>query len=286
MRQFRRAIEINPTLPLPWVGLVRAYTSAGAIAQAEIALEESKAAISPEEVFLAAGRSYEILGKIDLARKNYQSGVDESPADLGRVRELADFLIRSSITNEAEVILRGMLESARGDDKESLGHQAWAQRKLAGVLMMEGGSAKLNESLTIIDRNLTSSNQGTVEDLRLKASILASGPNEADHRAAVVILEKLLTSNPTGVSAAEDRFLLARLYLQLNDRSKARNELRNLMAFDLNNPMYLTAYAQLSLQAGESTEADLYLIQLKRLAPNELTTVDIEVQIAYDRGQY
>lgn len=286
VRQFRRAIEINPTLPLPWVGLVRAYTSAGAIAQAEIALEESKAAISPEEVFLAAGRSYEILGKIDLARKNYQSGVDESPADLGRVRELADFLIRSSITNEAEVILRGMLESARGDDKESLGHQAWAQRKLAGILMMEGGSAKLNESLTIIDRNLTSSNQGTVEDLRLKASILASGPNEADHRAAVVILEKLLTSNPTGVSAAEDRFLLARLYLQLNDRSKARNELRNLMAFDLNNPMYLTAYAQLSLQAGESTEADLYLTQLKRLAPNELTTVDIEIQIAYDRGQY
>jgi tetratricopeptide (TPR) repeat protein len=58
------------------------------------------------------------------------------------------------------------------------------------------------------------------------------------------------------------------------------------MAFDLNNPMYLTAYAQLSLQAGESTEADLYLFQLKRLAPNELTTVDIEVQIAYDRGQY
>ena len=286
VRQFRRAIQVDPTLPLPWVGLVQAHSNAGAIAQAEIALEESKLAIAADQLFLAVGKGYEILGKIDLARKNYEFGVEQSPSDVSRVRELADFLIRSSLNNDAEQILRGMLQSATGSDKETIGHRAWAQRKLAGILLVEGGSSKLNESLTIIDRNLTSSNQGTVEDLRLKASILASGTSQSDYRAAVGILEKLLVSNPTGITAADDRFLLARLYLQLNDRAKARNELRNLIAFDINNPLYLTAYAQLSLQAGESTEADLYLVQLKRLAPNEMSTVDIEVQIAFDRGNY
>ena len=286
VRQFRRAVENDPSLPLPWIGLVQSLTSAGAIAQAEIALEESKLSIAPDQVFFAVGRGYEILGKIDLARKNYQLGVDQSPDDLGKVRELADFLIRSSMINDAEKILRTMLDSGTKDSKDTLGHRAWAQRKLASILLVEGGSAKIQESLTIIDRNLNSSNQGTVEDLRLKASILASGTSQPDHQAAVVILEKLLASNPTGLSAAEDRFLLARLYLQLNDRSRARNELRILIAYDISNPVYLTAYAQLSLQAGESSEADLYLVQLKRLAPNELSTVDIEVQVAYDRGNY
>ena len=285
-KQFRRAIQAAPEDAEPRIGLVRSLKLQNLIDQAELAIEEGMSAVSPKQSTLTAAKCYEILGNLKLARDNFQLAADQSPNDLSKLQELADFFVRTRDAVNAEAALRKMIKLASGDDEANVAYRAWANRNLIPLLLLDGDSSKLTESMKIVERNLADSKLSSIEDLRLKAIILANGTSETQRKQSVAILEKLLSDNPALATALDDRFLLARLYLQTGDRSKARSELRKLIAAQKDNPQYLNAYAMLSLQAGETSEAELYLNLLKKLAPNDLSTIDLQAKILYERGRY
>ena len=285
-RQFRRAIQIHPEAAEPRIGLVRSLKLSGLVDQAEIAIDEGLSSVSPDESVLTAAKCYEILGKLNLARDNFRSAVDRSPSDLTKHQELASFFLRTSDTVNAVATLRKMIELASGSDEPTIAVRMWARRNLVPLLVAVGDSTKLTESMKIIEQNLAELTQPSIEDLRLKALILASGASDTERRQSIGILEKLLSENPSSASALEDRFLLAQLYLQTGDRSKSRSELRKLISVQKDNPQYLNAYALLSLQAGETSEAELYVNLLKKLAPNEISTFDLQAKLLYAKGRY
>ena len=284
--QFHLATAANGKDPMPWIALVQVLALTRQAEKAENVIAEAKSAIDKDQVLFTVGQCYEILGKPELARVTYQTARDQSPEDVTIGRVWVDFLLKTGAASDAETVLRKMVKATTGTDVESRNNRLWAQRKLAIVLMVGGSSEQLAEALSIVDRNLAAGTQKAAEDLRLKAIILANGSSAEEHQQATSILEKLLNQGTEASSANDDRFVLARLYLLAGDQRKARLELEKLIYASKGDPRYLSAYAQLCLQAGEINDAELHLNALQKLVPNELSTVDLEVQVLYARGMY
>ncbi|WP_397571850.1 tetratricopeptide repeat protein [Schlesneria sp. T3-172] len=283
--QFREAIALNKSDPKAWIGLVQVLVLSGKKNEVDSIIAEEQTALSGEQAPLTIGLSYELAGKFEQARQIYQTAYDKTPQSLTIGHRLADYLMKVGDNSSAEAVLRKMIKVASSGDMSHTDQLPGVQRKLARVLMSRGGQDQLGEALGIVERHLAV-NPNSVEDAHLKAVILANTASTVQQQQAVAILEKLLRQNPSSATSADDRFLLARLYVQAGDRPKARNELKKLITTRKDDPRYYNAYAQLSLQSGELTEAELYLGILQKLAPKELSTSELEAQLLFRKEQY
>ncbi len=284
--QFRRAIKMDGKKSIAWINLVKVLTLAKQPDAAMQAIEEAKATIEEDRSDLAIAFCYELAGKSDLALATYRSAFEKSPDDVAVGLGLVDFLLKTGAAQNAEVVLRKLVKSSSGDDENSRNQRRLIHRKLANLLINGGGQEQLNEALALVERNLGNSPSVAAEDLRLKAIILANGPTALQHEQAVAILERLVQGAPGNAPLADDQFLLARLYLQAGDRINARIQLRKLIGSNKSEGRFILAYAQLCLQSDEPTEAELYLSFLQKLAPNDLSTIDLEAQVLFAKGRY
>ena len=284
--QFRRAIQLDGKKSIAWINLVKVLTLAKQPDAAMQVIEEAKGAIEEERSILAIAFCYELAGKNDLALATYRTAFEKSPDDVTTGLRLVDFLLKAGISQEAEVVLRKLVKSNSGDEEISQDQRRLVHRKLANLLINAGSQEQLNEALALVERNLGNNRSVAAEDLRLKAIILANGQATLQHEQAVAILERLVQSAPANGPLADDQFLLARLYLQAGDRVNARIQLRKLIGSNKSEGRFILAYAQLCLQSNEPTEAELYLSFLQKLAPYELSTIDLEAQVLFAKGRY
>ncbi len=284
--QFRRAIQLDGKKSTAWINLVKVLMLSKQPNAALKVIDDAKGAIEEERSALAIAFCYELAGKGDLALATYQSAFEKSPEDVAVGLALVDFLLKTGATQDAEGVLRKLVKSSSGEDEKSQNQRRLVYRKLANILINAGGQDRLNEALSLVERNIGNGSSVSVEDFRLKAIILANGPTASQHEQAVAILEKILQSAPGNSQLADDQFLLARLYLQAGDRINARSQLRKLIGSNKSEARFILAYAQLCLQSDEPTEAELYLSFLQKLAPNELSTIDLEAQVLFAKGRY
>jgi len=282
---FRLAVKEHPEDPRPWLGLVQTLMVAKKTQEAEQAVEEAKAAISEDKSLLVIGRCYEILGKSDLAKANYQAAVEKDPNNFGASQNWIDYLLKTGAIGEAEPTIRKVIESSTGSDELSQSKLNWAQRKLVIALVSRGRREQLLEALNLVDRSLAGADK-SIEDRRMKALILAGLGSRDQRREAIGLLERVLEQAPSASTANEDRFLVARLSLADGDLGKARTELQKLVGARRDDPRYLSAYIQLALQANETSEADFYLSALRKLAPDDLGTADLQTQVLYARNRF
>ena len=284
--QFRRAIELDGKKSIAWINLVKVLTMSKQPDAAMQVIEEAKSAIEEERSILAIAFCYELVGKSDLALATYRSAFEKTPDDVTTGLRLVDFLLKTGASEDAVLILRKLVKSSSGDDENSQNQRRLVHRRLANLLIAGGSQEQLNEAMTLVERNLGNSQSVAAEDLRLKAIILANGPAAVEHEQAIAILERLVQSAPANAPLAEDQFLLARMYLQAGDQINARIQLRKLISSNKSEGRFILAYAQLCLQSNEPTEAELYLSFLQKLAPNELSTIDLEAQVLFAKGRY
>jgi tetratricopeptide (TPR) repeat protein len=278
-QQLRNLIKAQPAEPAPWIALVQVFVRAGKKAEAERAIADAEQKMDPEQAPLAIAQCYEMVGRPDEARTNYEAALKKSPNNMIVIRRVVEFQLRTGHISEAEPLLRSILKNT---SKEAERDRQWATRNLALGYAMSGPLDRLPEAMTLIETNLSKS--GTASDERVKALILARQPGTPQRRQAIAIIEKLLTRESD--TAVEDRFLLARLYLATGDRSKGRAELRTVLSAQGKDPRYIVAFLQLLLQSNETTEAELWLAKLRELAPNDVITSDFEVQMLFARNRY
>ncbi len=279
-QQLRQLVEADGSASEPWVALVQILTRAGQRDKAEQAVAEAERAMAADQAPLAIAQCYELLGKVDLARSRYQAALEQSPNNILVLRPVVEFQMRNGRSSEAELLLRNFLKSSiDAGDRE----RRWATRNLALALAINGRPQPLNEALDLIERNLATGPESSVDE-RVKALILARQPSSEQRQEAIRIFERLL-AHISDVST-DDQFLLARLYQATGDQSKARAEFRKLLATQSKDSRYIIAYLQLLLQNGETAEAELWLERLQALAPDDLVTADFQVHLSFAKGRY
>ena len=154
-----------------------------------------------------------MVGDTTQAETAIQSALKEKPADPAALRLAASFYLERGRTEEAGKYLDALVALVPGPTPDDL---AWANRTRASLLIRKGRFADADQALRLIDQNLAR-RPNSIEDLRLKASILALRPSRIEE--AIKILEPLSGTNQL---TSGDRFLLALLQLRGARRPSTR----------------------------------------------------------------
>ena len=284
--QFRIAVAANPKRADSWLGLVQALVLGQHTEQAEEAVTEAKAAIAPDQVDQTLGQCYELLGKSDLAREHYRKALEKSPEDPELSRRLVEFLLKTGAMADAETELRKMLKGSFGTSENEQAIRLWVRRRLAVTLLASGRGEAVTEALAIVDQNLAEVTPSASEEMRLKANILAKSASQSERRQAIDMLEKLVARERTGEFQADDHWLLVSLYQLEGDLKKLRAELRRSLTDRKEDPRFLAAFVKLSLIENETSQAEIYLDLLQKLAPGDLSTLNLKAELLFVRNQY
>ena len=242
-KALQQASLLNERAPEILVAQVQFFVRAGKKDRAEQILASGREKIPAAQAPLALAACFEILGKTEEAGQQYAFALKQKPDDPGLVRSLGTFYMRhGNLAKAAEQLVRivdGQVHAAAQQVAES-------RADLARVRADQGGYQNLLEALRLVDQNLAAA-PSSADNLRLKARFLAAHPQSSRRREAVAIYEKLAENQTSAL--AEDRFLLAQLYLASQDWPKARGQLLALLSTQNNQPQYIAAYVRGLLEA-------------------------------------
>jgi tetratricopeptide (TPR) repeat protein len=311
----RKGVSLVPSDPDRRVKLVRFLVETGQVDKAETAASEAKAALPGNQVsaFLslaqcgaAIAMGYQKTGNGQKATKWradatawYEKAKRGKPDDPSIARELTQFLITSGQISKVKDQLATILKQA--PNPANADELAWARRTLALTLLSTKDYTQAVEALEVVEPIAQAlSEQGREgkptlrpEDLFVLAEVYESQNTPHYKKKALETLEKLVDAGM--LASPQVRFMLARLYYQNGDWTKAREQFRALIAQTENRrdlesltrrPDYITQYIVVLLkhfQADQDqealTEAQELIGKLKATHSGTLGVLALEAQI-------
>jgi tetratricopeptide (TPR) repeat protein len=247
--------------------------------KAREAIDQARSKIPWPQAPLALAHCYEAVGDMDQAQQKYETALTTNPGNSVLTRQLADFYFRTHKPALAEPLVRRLLA---GTGNTSAPDVAWARRMLAAILRTRGDFASLTEGLRLIEENLAA-NPSSIDDQRTKAYLLLADPRQAKSREAVQLLETVVGRGDQ--ATLNDRFLLARLYLNQGEWSKYRAQMLGMLTSGNPEPEHIASYVRTLLQHNELSEGDLWLGHLEQAKPNEFGTVSLRFDLLLRRNQ-
>ncbi len=307
--EMRQAVAFAKSDPDRWIALVQFLLLTKQAKKAEAAIKDAEATLPAAQAPLALAKCCEMMGRAyensdegaaklwyAKAAEWYKNAKDVHPDDFSIVRRLTEFYRRTKQTAAAEAQLNAILK--QDVHSQSADNVAWARRTLALTLAASTDARERARALSLFEPgNQTKTGaQGAnrledPEDLRVLARVLEAQKTIEQRHRAIEILESLTSEN---FASAEDRFLLARLqeingdwpqaratYRDLNLRTKNARDMETLS----HRPQYLSQFATSLLRnhkksdQQELVEAQDLVDELKRLQPNLLSTLVLQVEV-------
>ena len=280
---FKEAIQRAPADARVHGALFDYYLQAEQNDLARQTLEEIEKQVDLPKVQLASvlAAGYERLGDVEKADANYREAQRLEPDDIANGMRLADFLARNDKTDEAEAILRGIVEEDPRADA--------ARYRLADVLAARGGRAHWQEALQVLEQSGDDENVLDLDD-RLQALLLIRRAGRENLEKATKLLEGLVleTENP----ADADRLLLIQVYQAEIDRLEgegdaegaakklqaAQEQYLALVGRTNATPAHLASYAEFLIRNNQAGAASGYIDQLEKLAPDNLGAAQLRVR--------
>jgi tetratricopeptide (TPR) repeat protein len=297
-KAFGEAVKVAPNDPVPRVALVQFLAERKQRDKALAVLEEGKSKFPDEQKDLALARCYQAMGMAKEADAHFKAALEKQREDVGVVRTVAAFYLESGQLKAAEPLLRELyaqkLRGATSLDKE------WAGRGLAEVLASGTDFERFKEALKLVGLELDGNGRLSREDgrdentenHRTKARVLASQSQKQFRQRAIGLLEGLRTRQAL---RPRDQFLLAVLYDQEGNTTKARQYLSDLVTSPAKTPQYLAQYALMLIaqrkRPTDLDEADKVIGQLEKAErdrggkPNDFASVELRVRLLEARGK-
>ena len=260
-KAFRRAVELEPTLPQPWVALVRFYSVNGEVDKAEKAVEQAKLKIPVKDAPLALAQCYQAMHKPEEAEKQYEAALQTAPQNIAVSKIVAGFYAQIGKLPSAEALLQKIIDGkVPGETADVM----WARRLMAQILRTRNGYDNLQKARKLLEQNLAD-DPSSADDNRLLAELNSTDPDRS-HREKAQGYIKTLEENKK--ATPEDLLRLAYMYDSSGDWIKAANLYRTLIADNPKEPRYLVAFIEGLLRHKETSSVPMYLDRLKELAPS------------------
>ncbi|MBC7352518.1 MAG: tetratricopeptide repeat protein, partial [Thermogutta sp.] len=280
-KEFRRGVELAPESTDAWVALVQFYARIGDQTKAKETVDEARQKIKGGIAPLAMAQVFEVLGQLDEAEKQYQEALASSPDNPAIIRQVAEFYLRTGRADSAraqlERITTGQVQAPETD-------VVWGRRSMALLLAAQGGYENLQKGLELIRQNRVAGQQPSIQDLRAEALLLSAHPQRKKRIEGRELLEKVV--NEYSGATPEDRFILAQLYMADGDISNAARHMRTLLASHGNEPRYVRRYVTFLLDQSQTAEAEVWLGQLEKLVPNDMSVVALRARLWTMQGRY
>jgi tetratricopeptide (TPR) repeat protein len=270
-KRFRRATELGPGTPLSWLTYVQYLVQIKRPDQAQVAVEGARHALPADRATLTLAQCSLLLGDTQQADELVKKAMKEKgkAADPAELRLAAAVALRRNRLDQVDEYLTelGRVADLSPDDK------VWANRTRVALLMAKGRAADRDRALAVLDENLVI-NRDSIADLGLKATVLALRPS--GHGAAIKILEQLASANGLG---ANERFLLAQLYLGQRDGQKYQGEMQKLLDLNLKDPRHLAHFANFWIGRNQLDQAERWLAELKKAEPEGRLALELEARL-------
>jgi tetratricopeptide (TPR) repeat protein len=270
----RKAIELAPDNPAPYVALVQYLDLMGQLSQAEQVVAQVEKRFPADKDPITLAQCYETIGQGDKARELYQQALARDPENIKLQRSYAGHLVGQNRRKDAEAILDQIIEKSTDDDDKK-----WARNLLLIILASDPDPARVNRSLEIaglLDENATSParlRELNVEDLRAKAKVLAVQQDPRRRQQAVTVLEEIVRRDP--ISSGRDLLLLAQLDEVDNRWEKAEQRYLRLLDLNRSDPTYLVGYIQALLRHDRPTDALKWIDELDKVQPDSAQGVQL-----------
>jgi predicted Zn-dependent protease len=280
----KQARVLAPKEPDPWVTLVLYLVSMGKTEEATKETLDAEKTL-PTGSWLALAQCFEAIGQQDKARKNYNEALARKRADIQTKRVVAAYYLRSGQNKEAEKLL-GELDrpDVRQKNPETA---AWARRLKVVLAVLRGNHQEATKALASLGGLSRFSNEDdekpSLQDQRLRASLLAVRQNRSNRRQAIAILEDIVRQRN---ATPEDRLLLARLFEADGKWPQAYQQYQLLVGQPGgDNPEFLARYSQSLLRRGMTDEAQTIINQLARTDSNRLLARELKARLMHKQGK-
>jgi tetratricopeptide (TPR) repeat protein len=270
---FRSVVEIDPSEPRGWIGLVALLHRTGKTSEARDVLDLARRELPAEDSAEPLAACCEILGDIEEAVGLLTAAWDQHPERVRLGWQLARLQLRQEQPQEAEAVLRRVIDRSLPDESTLTAN---ARRTLAQILFTRQNFRDYQEALALADANLATGAEP--EDLRLKSRLLAGHPSTERRRQAISLLLEL--EQRFNSLSVDDRFQLAQLYDSVGDWRRSRQQWVLLMAEDTINADYLAYGVRAMLEHGEKDgPLEHWLEILSRQQPKALRTVELRARL-------
>lgn len=278
-KSLRKAVELAPEEAAVWLTLVQFLSRSGKENEALEVVSEARKTVAKERLPLVLALCFQSLGRASEAEQQFLAAIAASDGKDHAARYLVDFYLRQNKIDDAEKIIDKMIDGSQKADEDDV---AWARRRKAIILYTKSGLPNRRDAIALIDQNLQKDPE-SAEDMREKAKLLASFGNTKDRKEAAGLLEKLLSRpNPN----PGDRFLMANILLAENNWPGVTAQMRQLLAMDEVQPVWLRFYVAALLDRGELADAASYLRRLERAEPNSQATTKFNAVLMTRRDDF
>jgi len=268
-KEFRRAVELGPGVPESWLTYIQHLVQTKRLDQAKAEVEAARGALPADRSTVTLAECCLMVRDLGQAEALIQTVLKDKPRDPTALRVAADLYLAQNRLDKVDLYLNELDRVSSA----SPGERAWANRTRIALLLSKGRRADRDQALGLVEQNLRN-NPNSIEDQGLKAAILAVRPDRRDE--AIKILERLADADRL---EANERFLLARLYLNQRAEQKYRSEMLKLLNRKDRQSRHLAHFINFLIDRNQLDQADQQLALLKELDPQGLAALELEARM-------
>ncbi len=147
--EFRRAVDLAPEVPAPWLELIRQMVLNKKSREALEVLQEAQIKLPEDQRALVMAHGYEMLGEASQAETYYQSALSAAPDDPLVLKQVATFYAGTNRPADAEKYLKQIL-SASDSKSANKSVIAWAGQMLARQLAAKGDYPSFRQAMEML----------------------------------------------------------------------------------------------------------------------------------------
>ena len=275
----RDLAKARPGEPGPWLQLLLFQAARGRHEQAEGTIEQVRRNVKGERPEFLFAQCYRIAGDLKKAGDLYQEALKKWPDDPQVARGAADFFETTGRLDEAEAILKHIL------DKDPT--LSWAARKLALILSSKPKDAIAWEEAAKLVAPGGSAIGDDPEDRLVRSVVLSRSPDPKVSAGAIPLLRTLKDDMPRNhpiAVAARER--LIRYFLEAERPAEAWKLATDaLVEGEEPAPDAIALYAEVLLRNKKPEEAEAQIARLEKLEPESLRPELLRARLLAARDQ-
>lgn len=264
---FRKVTEIAPENPNGWLSLLQVQKIQSIDVPKDEFIAKVTAAVPEKKLPLCLAKAYQLFGDAKEAEKTFLQAVSMDPSNLEVLFSVSQFYMCTTHPELAVPYLKKMSDLITADRRlnmETKNQQlAWTRRSLAQVYAGMPNYELQSQGLQLIEENL-SRQPDSLEDMKVKATLLAARRNPEDNQRAIEIFDNI------PVLQNRELFTLAKLYFvqsfspdAISLKEKYQSVMADLIASNENNADYLCTFMDMLFE--QNAPADTLISYVDRL---------------------
>ena len=286
----QQAVKLRPESPQTWLALLTFQVMQRDAAGSLAALQQAQLALPEDQLVAVMAKGNEIMGQWFNAENVYLTAIQAQPDNLPLAQELATFYLGQAYplpdkTAKATPLVNRILHAgADGKLPPNDPSLMWARRAAAQMLSAGGEYQQLLKA----EKFLASNSQDCVlpaEDQFRMAEILAPRPEPISKIKAKNLLEQVKENQQLGLKYD---LMLGQLYFAVGDWQKCKSQMQQAVSRFPKSADARAQFVNMILQRGDKrdlTTAVRQMSELRKLAPNDVVTVQLTAELGAKTGK-